>query len=266
MIKIYNEDCFETLNKLEKNSVDIVLTSPPYNTSRVSKSGDVEAKLRQDNGHFPDDRYDVHNDNMTNEEYCDFTKRLFLGFDKILKENGVVLYNISYGSENSECMFRAINSILVDTPFTIADVIVWKKATAIPNNVSKNKLTRICEFVFVFCRETEFMTFTANKMVVSSSSTGQDIYENIYNYVEARNNDECCPYNKSTYSVELCTKLLGIYAPKNATVYDPFMGSGTTAVACKKLRMNCYGSEISENQYKWANDRLSGVVLKNGLW
>ena len=50
-------------------------------------------------------RYDTHVDNMTDKEYCIFTQDLFCEFDRILNMNGVVLYNINYGSENTEGMF-----------------------------------------------------------------------------------------------------------------------------------------------------------------
>ena len=86
--------------------------------------------------------------------------------------------------------------------------------------------------------------------------TGQKVYENIFNLIEAKNNDGICPYNKATFSSELCEKLLNIYAPPKSTIYDPFMGSGTTAVACKRMGLDCYGSEISENQVRFAVDRI----------
>ena len=65
--------------------------------------------------------------------------------------------------------------------------------------------------------------------------------------------------NKATYSSDLCKQLLNIYCPKDGIVYDPFMGTGTTAVACKELGLSYIGSELSENQCKWANDRLLKV-------
>ena len=201
-------------------------------------------------------RYDTYIDDMTNDEYCDFTVNLFTNFDRILKTDGCVLYNISYGSENTECMFMAVNAILTKTNFTLADTIVWKKTTALPNSCSSNKLTRITEFVFVFCRRSEFKTFKCNKRITSYRSTGQAMYENIYNFIEAKNNDGSCPYNKATFSTDLCSQLLDIYAPDNAVVYDPFMGTGTTAVACKTKGYTYIGSEISEKQCEWANNRL----------
>ena len=59
-----------------------------------------------------------------------------------------------------------------------------------------------------------------------------------------------------TYSSDLCKQLLNIYCPENGIVYDPFIGTGTTAVACKELNREYIGSEISKNQCKWANDRI----------
>jgi DNA modification methylase len=201
---------------------------------------------------------------MTNEEYCEFTRKLFAEFDKILKPNGVVLYNICYGSENTTGMFEAINAIITQTQFTVADVIVWKKSNAFPNSCSSNKLTRIWEFVFVLCRKTEFKTFQCNKKIKSYRATGQPAYENIFNFVEAKNNDGSCPYNKATYSSELCKKLLSIYARDGDLVYDPFCGSGTTAVACKSMGLDFIGSEISTKQCEWAKARIETTAEMEG--
>ena len=113
--------------------------------------------------------------------------------------------------------------------------------------------------VFVFARKNEWLDFNANKEFVNQSHTGQKFYKLMYNFIEADNNDEICPYNKATYSTDLCKQLLKMYAPKNGVVYDPFMGSGTTALACKMMGLNYVGSEISSNQVDWAENRI-----KNG--
>ena len=205
-------------------------------------------------------RYDEHVDNMTDDEYCDFTERLFLEFDRVLNLGGVVLYNLSYGNNNRDGMYKAINTIITNTPFTIADVICWKKKTALPNNCSPNKLTRIWESVFVFCRKTDIDIFYCNKPVVAERKTGQKSYGNIFNYIEAKNNDGPCPLNKATYSTDLCKQLLRIYAnpeDKDFVVYDPFMGTGTTLVACKEMDINCFGCEISKKQCEWTQNRLT---------
>lgn len=255
-ITIYNENCFDTMNIMPNNSIDVILTSPFYNTNKKAGNKRTVLNTVSKNNNYHYIRYDKHIDNMTNKEYCNFTVKLFNQFDRIIKSNGCILYNLSYGSNNTTAMFEAVNNIITQTNFTIADVIIWKKRNAVPNNCSSNKLTRIVEYIFVFCRKNEFNTFHTNKKVKSVRRNGQKMYENIYNFVEAKNNDGPCPYNKATYSSELCDKLLSLYVPNEGIVYDPFMGSGTTAVSCQHLGLNCIGSEISENQVKFSIERL----------
>jgi DNA modification methylase len=256
---IFNEDCFETMKRFEENGdkVNVILTSPPYNTGRPNTS----EKARQHH----EARYDIHMDTMTQDEYIDWTIRLFNEFDKILAKDGVILWNISYGSDgtvNKEgigLVWLVIADIIRKTNFVTADRIIWKKRSALPNNVSKNKLTRIVEDVFVFCRKDEYKTFQCNKEVSQVSKTGQTFYKNVYNFIEAPNNDGANKLNKATYSSELCEKLLTIYANDVNIVYDPFMGTGTTAVACKRLGINCFGSEISKDQVDFSYERLKNT-------
>lgn len=203
------------MDELPRRCVDVVLTSPFYNTNMKAKGGEVitDGKIRNEFA-----RYDKFVDVMCNDDYRSFTVDLFKGYDKVIKENGVVLYNISYGNENSECLFLTIADILTKTNFTIADVIIWKKKCALPACLSPNKLTRITEFVFVFCRKSEYMTFYTNKRHVSTRPTGQKMYENFFNFVEAANNDGANPYNGATFSSELCNYLLRIYAPTGGSL------------------------------------------------
>lgn len=245
---IHNEDCLQTIENLRVTggAIDCVLTSPPYNTSR---KGATDLSTHQC-------RYEDYNDSMTDEEYIAWTIQLFNGFDSILKKDGSVLYNVSYSSENTWMLWNMIAEIQKQTAFTVADCIVWKKSAALPNNVSQNKLTRICEFVFVFCRKSEFATFKCYKGITSTRDTGQKMYENVFNFIEAPNNDEVCPIHKATYSTLLCRKLLVLYTQEGDVVYDPFLGTGTTAIACHIEKRNWIGSEISENYCEWACNRI----------
>lgn len=257
---IRNEDCMVTMAKLSDKSINLVLTSPPYNTGRPSTSERSRANH--------EGRYDVHLDTKTPSQFCDWCVDLFNEFDRILVQDGAVLWNMSYGGDatvNTDSiglLWIVLAEIIKNTNFTIADRIVWKKRSgALPNNSSKNKLTRVCEDVFVFVRKSEYKTFHANKEVSKVGITGQTFYRPINNFVEAKNNDESCPLNKATYSSELCEWLLSTYAPlnDNTIVYDPFMGTGTTAVACKRLGIGYLGSEISPKQCEWAESRLSQI-------
>lgn len=254
MGSIYNIDCIEWMQTAPKE-IDLVLTSPPYNTSRVGASDKYNS------------RYDTFQDFKSDAEYIDWTVKVFNGYDKVLKKNGCILYNLSYSSENSYLIWLLVADIIRNTSFTTADCIVWKKKSAIPNNRSKNKLTRICEWVFVFCRKNKIDTFYCNKKAISVvEKTGQINYENLFNYIEASNNDGSNELNKATFSTELAGKLLAMYADKGFTIYDSFMGTGTTAKAAIIQKMNYIGTEISQAQCSLAEKRLDVFLSQQTLF
>lgn len=263
IVKFVHGDCLIFMEDMAKKNrkVDVVLTSPPYNTSRPNKS---ENSLKNHEG-----RYKVYDDIKTGDEYCNWCVDIFNHFDAVLKPNGVVLWNVSYGTDatvNTEgigLMWNSISDIIRNTNFTVADKIVWKKKSALPNNVSPNKLTRICEEVFVFCRKSEYKTFHANKEVSKIGKNGQQFYKVLYNYIEAPNNDGSNPLNKATYSSDLCIQLLNMYAPKNGLVLDPFSGTGTTGIACEILGLNHVGTEIDAEQVEYSYNRLKEIRNEN---
>lgn len=262
--EIYNEDCLETMKRF-KGSIDAVITSPPYNTgSRVEYWSNK--KINGVRVYKQEKRYDQYLDTKTSDEYIKWSIEIFNSYENILKENGCVLYNISYGNESSETLWLLIAEIIKNTDFTVADCITWKKSTALPNTTSKNKLTRICEFVFVFVRKSEYMTFKTNKKVVSTSNKGQDFYEVFYNFIEAANNDGSNELNKATYSTELVRKLLLMYTNEGDLIYDSFMGTGTTAYACVIENRNYIGSEISQSQCDYAQKRIFNLMAQHTIF
>ena len=189
----YNEDCFLSMDKMEQNCVDVILTSPPYNMTK-RKGGYADKQ----------NRYDEYQDWKTEEDYNLWTVKLFNDFDGILKENGTILYNFSYSIENPGLPYTMVSSIIEKTNFTVADTIIWKKNNSIPHPASYNRLNRNVEFVFVIVRKKELKTFNCYKNIVKISPKGQKYYEIIDNFITAKNNDESTSLNKATYSVELC--------------------------------------------------------------
>lgn len=252
--KIYNEDCFVTMSNMVKDQqkVDIVLTSPPYCTPNDDARKYSESRFNNYQVH-----YDVFEGFDTPEEYREWTKKLFMSYDTVLKDDGVVLYNISYTAKSPELVYLCLADIINETPFTVVDCISWKKNSALPQNQNSNRLTRVCEFVFVFCRKSEVLSFKTNKRKVGSK------YTCFYNFIDAPNNDirdvTINKLNGATFSSDFCLALLAIYANKHSVVYDSFMGTGTTAVACKKFGCDYIGSELSLKQVEFANLRLSDI-------
>jgi DNA modification methylase len=111
----------------------------------------------------------------------------------------------------------------------------------------------------VFVRKDELTTFNTNKKVTKVSTKGQKYYEPLSNVIEAKNNDgKTSGLNQATFSSDFVMKLLRMYAPKDKdfVVYDPFMGTGSTAVGCINYGCSYIGTELSEKQIEYSRDRV----------
>lgn len=253
---IYNEDCFTTIDRLIEEGwfVDCILTSPPYNMTK------------RKGGYADTGRYDVYTDWKPEKEYIQWTVDLFNRFDKVLLDNRVIIYNFSYSIENPSMPYKLVAELANSTPFELVDTIIWKKKSGLPFPANGKRLCRNWEFVFVFARHSELNTYENNRRVKSvSEKTGQKYYEAVYNFVDAANNDGKCKLNQATFSTELCLKLFDIYCQKGWVVYDPFMGTGTTARACVEYGCGYIGSELSKAQCEYAENRVNSFKKQQDM-
>lgn len=234
---IFNENNIETMSRLSDISISGIITSPPYNIT--SKRKDVY----YNNGYS-----DI--DGLTEDEYLRVRVNEFIQFSRILENTGVICYNISYHNENPILPTLLMSKIHKETDLTVADIITWKKSTAIPFQTSPTKLSRLCELVYVIVKKEFLHDFKTNKQVSKvNEKTGQKFYKNYTNLIEAKNNDGIQCKLKASFSEDFVTKLLDIYFPKDSLIYDPFMGIGTTARACKKSGRDFIGSEMDKEHF-----------------
>ena len=215
-----------------------IITSPPYNITTKRKD------VYYNNGYS-----DI--DNLTEEEYIEKRLLEFIEFERILKDDGVICYNLSYHNQNPILPTLLMVEIHKRTGLTMADTITWKKTHAIPFQTSPTKLSRICELVYIIVKKDSLNSFRTNKVVSKvNEKTGQKFYKNYTNYIEAKNNDGIKSKLKAAYSEDLVSKLIDIYFPEESLIYDPFSGLGTTARSCEKLNRNYIGSEIDSEIYQ----------------
>ena len=243
--KIFNEDNIITMSNISDKSISGIITSPPYNISTRRKD------TYYDNGYS-------HLDGLSEEEYLKLRINEFKEFSRIIEDRGVICYNLSYHNENPILPTLLITRIHQETDLTLADMITWKKSTALPFQTSP---TRICEQIYVIVKKEHLHDFKANKRISKiNEKTGQKFYKNYVNLVEAKNNDSIKTKLKATYSEDLVTKLISIYFPEDSLIYDPFMGIGTTARACLKNKRKFIGSELCKDHYD-----TSIKYIKNNL-
>lgn len=222
------------------NFIDGVICSPPYNISTT------RSDMYYNTGY-------AEFDNLSEEEYLEVRLNEFKEFQRVVKDNGVVLYNLSYTHENPILPNLLVTKIHQETDLTLADIIYWKKSNAIPFQTSPTKLSRIVEPVYVFVRKEHLSNFVTNKMVSKiNEKTKQKFYKNYLNFIEAPNNDQNKAPLKALYSTDLVCQLIDVYFPTGSLIYDPFMGSGTTARACVKMGRDYLGSELKEEHYDFA--------------
>lgn len=237
----YNGDTIEVMDELIcfGEQVDFVVTSPPYNM--------------QGHAHELYNNAESFNDTMTNEEYKEWIKQMFLRYDKLLVEGGIVIFNLNYMSSKKN---RAINlmKILVEieeeTNFTLIEQICWKKQTAQP--LTEGRLSRIWENVWVFIRDKdwEFFRQKYKKVIVGK-----------YNYIDAPNNDGANALNKACFSSSMVKQLLEIYdVQKHHVVLDNFMGTHTTAIACEKIGCKWMGIELDKDTFIYGCDRVNNWI------
>jgi DNA modification methylase len=133
----------------------------------------------------------------------------------------------------------------------VADIITWKKSTAIPFQTSPTKLSRISELVYVIVKKEKLHSFKTNKQVSKvNEKTGQKFYRNYTNLIEAKNNDGIKCKLKASFSEDFVNKLIEIYFTIGSIIYDPFMGIGTTARACVNSNRNYIGSELDKEHFE----------------
>jgi DNA modification methylase len=236
--QLFNENNVETMAKMPNSFINGIITSPPYNITTKRKD------VYYNNGYSD-------SDNLTQDEYLEVRTNEFKEFSRIIKEDGVICYNISYHNENPVLPTLLISKIHNETDLTVADIITWKKSTSIPFQTSPTKLSRITELVYVIVKKDKLHSFSTNKEVSKiNEKTGQKFYKNYTNLIEAKNNDGIKCKLKASFSEDFVEKLLNIYFPIDSIIYDPFMGIGTTARSCLKNNRKYIGSELDKEHYE----------------
>jgi DNA modification methylase len=248
--KIYCGDTVETMGKINEGTIDLILTSPPY-----------LASIRNDNHKYPGAKDQI-KDNQSVDDYLEWIIDNFKQYERILKKDGVIVFNFSYTTFNPSLPYFLINEVFKHTDFRIYDTFAWKKKSAMPVSGHPNRVTRIVEMVYIFAKTPYFK---ANKTVSSVSRTGQKYYNNYYNFIEARNNDGKVEGHEATFSTDLASFFIDLYSKENEIVLDNFSGTGTTPYASSKMNRQYIGIDLVEKFCDYARERVSKLYKEEGL-
>lgn len=234
---VYNESCKDTLKRLPDNSVDIVITSPPYNMNLRIRNGKYCS--RQIVKEFST-KYSSFDDNMPIDEYYEFHSTIIA---ELIRVSGLIFYNIQIVTGSK----RAIFKIIGEFSDYIKDIIVWDKGVAQPAMAS-NVLNRQSELIIVF----DSQNAISRQFDICNFERGT--LSDIWNIKRGKKIEK---NHSAVFPEELVAKILTNFSNIGDVIYDPFMGTGTTAIVCKKMNRHWIGSEISSEYCKVINERLN---------
>jgi len=246
--KIYCENCIDTMSKMPDGFVDVIVTSPPYDG------------LRTYNGYsFP---------------FKDIAKELF----RVTKDGGVVVWIVSdatvKGSESGTSFRQAL--YFKEIGFNLHDTMMYKKINYIP--LTHNRYEQEFEYMFVFSKgkPKTFKPIMVECKTKGRKTNGRTFYQtNSQNTpTKGHKNDAVKKYKQkgnvwevptnagtkghpAQFPEQLANDHILSWSNYGDLVYDPFMGSGTTAKMAILNKRNYIGSEISKEYCEIAEKRIN---------
>lgn len=240
-ILLNNGDCYKIIPNLQDGSIDLVITDPPYSLGNCYGGG-LYKPVKPDNPDNPYKRKATNSIRELKDLGCnEFNAKDFLELvkPKMKKFYGFFFCNkpllpeyLNYATENN----------------LLFDIFSLIKANPIP---ARNNH---------FLPDTEYCVMIREPGTYFSKDAPFDDYKK--NYIVSCSGKRLHPAEKP---VEFIERFIRVCCPENGTILDPFMGSGTTGVACKKLERNFIGIERNEEFFVIAEERINDTADKEQL-
>ena len=225
--EIYNTDGIKFMRNLAKNGkkVSHIITDPPYNISQQNNFSTMKHRRKGvDFGEW-DKEFDLFG-------WINLASL-------ILDKNGSIITFCSYKFVSFIAKEYEKNGICVK------DILVWQKSNPMPRNVNRR-----------YVQDMEFALWGVKngaKWVFNKPDNKPYLRSIFQTPVVAGKEKRAHPTQKS---LNLMSEIIQIHTNEKDLVLDPFMGSGTTGVACANLKRNFIGVEIDKDYFKIARDRL----------
>lgn len=230
-------DAVKTMKNLPDESIDLIVTSPPYNLKNSTGNGMKDGRGGKWKNASLMNGYSDHDDCMPHNKYVAWQRKCLREMMRVLKKDGAIFYNHKW---------RVQGGLLQDRQdivkgFPVRQVIIWRRKGGI--NFNPGYFLPTYEVIYLIAKP-EF------KLVSKANSYG-DIWE----FTQDMNNPHPAPF-----PVDLIERI--ITSTNAELVLDPFMGSGTTAVAASNQGREFIGIELSREYCDIAAVRLNKNASK----
>ena len=224
--KIYNEDCLEGMAQMDAESVDLIITSPPYNLGKSHHTGNNRFKS-----------YSEYNDDMPEELYQQWQKEILNECFRLLGPNGSLIYNHKNRIRNG-AQITPYEWIL-KTKFTVKQELVWFNRS---QNFDKIRFYPMTERLYWLAKTPKTKLFNA--------INHHDVFDTKDWKPEGTSKEF-----KRAYPEKMVEDLIKCFPTANV-ICDPFSGSGTTCTVAKRLGKQYIGFELDKHYCDIANERV----------
>ena len=255
--QIHNGECETLIPTLDDESVDLLITSPPYNV-------DLGDNKYNKNG------YDLYNDNKEHHEFIAWLKAIFDMVKPKLVTGGRICINIGDGKNGSVPTHSDIIQFMTkELGYIVKSTIIWNKnqhsnrtswgSWKSPSNPS---FPTPFEFISIFCKDSQRKVGSKKDITVTRDEFIQNSCGIWTIKPETKSKSLGHP---APFPLELPYRLIQQLSYKNDVVLDVFAGSGTTCLAAEMLGRKWIGFELSEEYAELANRRLQNFINQNRL-
>ena len=226
-MELYNDDCLKVLPKIPENSVDLIITSPPYED--ISGAG------------YTSNSKDI----LFFKLYSDFIDQVFTQYYRVLKKNGQIFFNIKSKTFNKSLRTpHWLEFTKGFDKFIFKSYIIWKYAGSFDSTKSRFHLDY--EIIYHLSK--------GNDIHINDNTGIHDPLSSVW-YIphNIKKEDRVHPTQMPIAVVDHILKIVGV---RDDVVLDNFMVSGTTGVSFKRNNMNFIGIELNPNNFNIAKKRI----------
>ena len=224
MNKLYLDDCFNSFKKINDSSIDIIITSPPYNLGNSHHTGNK--------------RHQAYNDNLPEKEYQETQIKLLNECFRVLKENGSMIYNhknrIKKGVQISPYEW------LLKSNFVIKQELVWINRS---QNFDKIRFYPWTERIY-------WLTKSPKTKLINTINK-----HDVFDWTEWKPVGTRGSHTRA-FPEQFVADMLAVF-PDAKTVLDPYMGSGTTGYVAVNSNRDFIGFEAIKEYFDIAKKRIN---------
>jgi len=232
---LYHGDCIEIMNRMDAESIKVIVTSPPYNIKNSTGNGLKDGRGGKWKNAALQAGYDNHEDAMVHEDYVKWQRDCLTAMMRVLRPDGAIFYNHKWRVQGGLLQDRhdIVNG------FPVRQIIIWQRNGGI--NFNKGYFLPTYEVIYLIVKPDFKLAPKANAM------------GDVWKIPQEIKNEHPAPF-----PVELASRC--IESVDEGIVLDPFMGSGTTAVAAENANRQWVGIEISKKYCEMTEARIKKII------